>query len=229
MVLAIAAFNDMFSAFRSLKEGLLANGYHVTLLQSALTSDTMTLALPILSALPFTASYIDDIRSGFIKEYLPRTRRRDYIAGKLTACLLSGGCALVLGVLLFYGGSALVFLPLEMVLEEGMEAEPWLGPLLDSCILMFCSGAFWSLVGMTMSAVTGSGYMAYAAPFILYYVMIILCERYFTMLYVCYPREWLNPEEWTGGIWGVVVLLGELSALFAVWFAFTVQRRLSQL
>ena len=38
---------------------------------NALTSDAMTLALPIIAALPFTSSFIDDIKSGFVKEYLP--------------------------------------------------------------------------------------------------------------------------------------------------------------
>lgn len=227
LVLALGVTDDLITAFRS--ETLLLNGYHWTLLQTALTSDAMTLALPILSALPFTSSYIDDLRSGFLKEYLPRTKRGDYIAGKLAACSLSGALALVLGIVLAGGLFALVFLPMEAALEEGAEAMPWLEALLSKCALFFCSGAFWALVGMTASAVTSSKYMAYAAPFILYYVMIILCERYFGWLYVFYPKEWINPTEWAGGGWGVALLLLELMLLTGGAFALIAKRRLEQI
>lgn len=230
LVLAAGCFKEGYSALQQLDKTLLANGFHRVLLETALGSDTMALALPILSALPFTASYLDDIRSGFIKEYLPRTRMRDYIAGKVSACLLSGGLALVMGILLFYGLSALALTPLEQALPKEAERSPWLAPLMEQCLRFFCSGAFWSLVGMTMAAATGSRYMAYASPFILYYVLVILCERYFRRLYILNPKEWIAPEQaWVGGIWGVAGLLLELAALFGGWFALLARRRLERI
>ena len=83
VVLLLAAFEDMQSAFRSAE--LLSPGYHSDLIMGALSSDAMALALPILAALPYTASFIDDVKSGFIKEYLPRTTVPRYIAGKAWA------------------------------------------------------------------------------------------------------------------------------------------------
>lgn len=76
-------------------------GFLLLFLQEALSSDTMALVLPIVAALPFTASYFDDLHSGFIKAYLPRCGSRNYIAGKLTACALAGGLACVVGVIGF--------------------------------------------------------------------------------------------------------------------------------
>ena len=61
----------ILSGFRSAE--FLSHGFHSDLIMSALSSDAMALALPILAALPYTASFIDDVKSGFIKEYLPRT------------------------------------------------------------------------------------------------------------------------------------------------------------
>lgn len=230
LVLAAGCFKDGWSALQQLDQSLLANGFHRTLLKTALGSDTMALALPILSALPFTASYLDDIRSGFIKEYLPRTRVRDYIAGKAAACLLSGGLALVLGILLFSGLSALILTPLEQAPPKNTEPESWLAPLLEQCLRFFCSGAFWSLVGMTMAAATGSRYMAYASPFILYYVLVILCERYFRKLYILNPKEWIAPQQtWVGGVWGIAGLLLELGLLFGGWFTLLAKRRLERI
>ena len=83
VVLLLAAFEDMLSAFRSAE--LLSPGYHSDLIMGALSSEAMALALPILAALPYTASFIDDVKSGFIKEYLPRTTVPRYIAGKAWA------------------------------------------------------------------------------------------------------------------------------------------------
>ena len=45
---------------------LLPNAFHNFLIDNALVSDAMTLALPIIAALPFTASLVNDIKSGFI-------------------------------------------------------------------------------------------------------------------------------------------------------------------
>lgn len=228
-VFAAAAFQRIYTAVGEYRSGLLEYGFHRNLLEEAFVSDTFVFALPVLAAIPFTASYVDDIRSGFVKEYLPRTRVRDYIAGKLAGCMVSGGLCLVLGIVIFYALTALVFLPMEAAAPGQVPAEVWLAPLITRCILAFAQGTLWSLAGMTMAALTGSRYMAYAAPFILYYVLIILCERYFKGLYVFYPKEWLSPEGWPGGVWGVTALLAVLAAVWGSIFSLTAGRRLERI
>ena len=96
--------------------------------------------------------------------------------------------------------------------------------------MFFASGAFWSLTGLTFAALTNSKYMAYASPFVLFYLLIILYERYFDRLFVLYPREWLNPSSrWMFGRVGVAVLLIEFSVLMALAFAFAAKRRLGRI
>ena len=90
----LSSLQGILSAFRSAE--LLSPGYHSDLIMGALSSEAMALALPILAALPYTASFIDDVKSGFIKEYLPRTTVLRYIAGKAVGCAVSGGLALAL-------------------------------------------------------------------------------------------------------------------------------------
>ena len=83
---------------------------------------------------------------------------------------------------------------------------------------------------MTFAALTNSKYMAYASPFVLFYLLIILYERYFDKLFVLYPREWLNPSpRWMFGKIGVAVLLVEFSLLMALAFAFAAKRRLERI
>ena len=127
---------------------------------SALSSDAMALALPILAALPYTASFIDDVKSGFIKEYLPRTIVSRYIAGKAAACAASGGLAL--GIFIAYGFAALLFLPMEAYPKPGESVPNYFGNLMETALMFFASEAFWSLTGLTFAALTNSKYMAYA-------------------------------------------------------------------
>ena len=228
LVLLLSSVQGILSGF--LSEQLLSPGYHSDLIMSALFSEAMALALPILSALPYTASFIDDVKSGFIKEYLPRTTVPRYIAGKAVGCAVSGGLALALGIFIAYGFAALMFLPMEAYPKAGETVPNYFGNLMETALMFFASGAFWSLTGMTFAALTDSKYMAYASPFVLFYLLIILYERYFDKLFVLYPREWLSPSSrWVFGRIGVAVLLIEFSLLMALAFAYAAKRRLERI
>lgn len=227
-IIAVSSIQQILEAFRA--EELLMIGFHDTFIANALVSDGMTLALPILAALPFTASFVDDVKSGYIKAYLPRTSRAGYLTGKCVACAVSGGLVLALGILAAYVISALVFLPIEAPLPEDVEAPAYFAELMGNVLLFFFSGAFWSMIGLTFATLTNSKYMAYASPFVLYYVLIILYERYFDTLYVLYPKEWTAPSEaWMWGNLGVVLLLLELTIIVSLVFGMAAKRRLSQI
>lgn len=228
LVLFLSGAESIIEAFRS--EGSLQNGFHGRLILTALSSDGMSLALPILCALPFTTSFVDDMKSGFIKEYLPRTTIRRYISGKLFACAVSGGSVVPLGALIAAGMAALVFSPMEAAPVKGAVAPEYLAGLMSRLAPVFFCGAFLSVVGMTLAALTNSRYMAYASPFVFYYVLIILCERYFDALYVFYPKEWLDPSDlWKLGNAGAALLLLGLTVVAALCFGAAAKRRLAQI
>ena len=228
IILLFSSVQGILAGFRA--EELLSPGFHSDLIMGALSSDAMALALPILAALPYTASFIDDVKSGFIKEYLPRTTVPRYIAGKAVGCAVSGGLTLSLGIFITYGFAALMFLPMEAYPKAGETVPDYFGNLMETALMFFASGAFWSLTGMTFAALTDSKYMAYASPFVLFYLLIILYERYFDKLFVLYPREWLDPSpRWMFGKIGVAVLLIEFSMLMALAFAYAAKRRLERI
>lgn len=228
LVMLFASFESILTAFSSTK--LLEFGFHDALIASAVTSNAMTLALPILASLPFTSSFVDDIKSGFIKAYLPRTSTARYLTSKCTVCAVSGGLALAISTLAMYLVSTLLFLPKEAALPEGMTAPDSFSMILERVLLMFCSGAFWSLVGLTFATLTNSKYMAYASPFTIYYLLIILYERYFDTMYVLYPKEWLNPSSaWMWGSTGVIIMLLEFTVVMCLIFCVAAKRRISQI
>lgn len=216
LVLVIGVFADLLSAFQS--DALLDGSFHFTVLQKAIQSDAFTFALPILSTLPFSAAFLDELKSGFIKEYLPRTTRRDYLAGKIAGCMVSGGAGIIGGIGIAFGVGYFIFSPMEKALAEGEDYLSAMETFWQNLLLVFMIGAFWALAGMLLSVATNSKYMAYTAPFIFYYVLIILCERYFKSCYVLYPKKWLAPESFPGGVWGILLFLVELSILLILLF-----------
>lgn len=200
----------------------LQKGLLLSLIRESISSDTMHLMLPIVAALPFTASYFDDIHSGFVKAYLLRSGYQNYILGKVAACFASGGMVPVAGILCFGILAGSVILPRETYSVASVYETGW---ILKSCVLLFCSGAFWSLVGMTAAALTNSKHMAYAAPFIFFYVLVILSERYFKRIPYLNPKEWMDPaaEIWVGA------MLLILSVLVSLAFVHSTGRRLKNL
>lgn len=226
-IIILSSLQDILAAFRA--EELMEYGFFETMILNALVSEGMILALPILAALPFTASFVDDIKSGYIKFNLHRTSRQKYIVGKCIACAVSGGLTLVFGILAAYVISALVFLPMEAPLPKGAESAGYFAEIMGKVLLFFFSGAFWSVVGLTAATLTNSKYMAYASPFVIYYVLIILYERYFDRLYILYPKEWTAPSSsWMWGNIGVVLLVSELIIIMGVVFGSVAKRRLAQ-
>lgn len=73
------------------------------------------------------------------------------------------------------------------------------------------------------------GYIAYTSPFVTYYLLVILCERYFTDAYMLYPPNWINPDVWPYGFWGAVIFLLELTLAFGILFVIRAGRRLREL
>lgn len=225
---------------KGIGEGL-PEGFHAQTLLTALSSDIMLLSVPILCALPFTSAFVDDYKSGFIKQYLPRSGRGSYIKGKLVATGISGGLTLFLGIMFMYFVFALVFMPMELVPRPvdaavasksmetaGMQQPGYFAQILLKAFVFFLSGAFWSLTGALMSCITMSKYMAYASPFIIFYILVILNERYIKELYVLNPKDWLSPNAlWPGEAWGVILILIELIFIVSLVFSLHVSRRLS--
>ncbi|EFH80335.1 conserved hypothetical protein [Ktedonobacter racemifer DSM 44963] len=225
IVIVLASTESLYTTFENAPQ--LPPGYHVELIRNALSSDMVMFAVPILCALPFTPVFVDDIQSGFIKQFLPRCGVNAYILGKLLACAISGGLVLLIGILLAYVLSTLGLTLLEDPFDGGIIAT-YSAIVLEKAALFLCSGMLWSLVGFTLASMTKSRYMAYAAPFVLYYILIIVHERYFGAWYYLYPREWLNPSHfWILGDWGPVLLQSVFMIGFSILFAIFAKRKLS--
>jgi len=201
--------------------------FHVEMLVNGLHSDGFMLFLPLWAVIPYTTALIDDIKSGYARFYLVRTKKNRYVLNKIISAVSAGGLAIFAGVMLSYLLYFLAFSPLE-VLEEG-------GPLVSMFMTVLSTALLDSLVGMLMAALgaalaaaTLSKHICYAFPFVIYYILIVLNERYYRGLYYLYPREWLYIRgEWALGPAGAALLLAGLTAVFSLAFVLLARRRVN--
>ncbi|MBR5949532.1 MAG: hypothetical protein IKZ82_12940, partial [Clostridia bacterium] len=69
--------------------GALDSLFAHTVMAKALTNDMLLAVLPIAAALPFSTAVIEDVKSGYIKQYLPLVSKRSYAVSKLCFCALA--------------------------------------------------------------------------------------------------------------------------------------------
>lgn len=190
-----------------LKRAIFSKGFLIGLIleilildKSGFASDFYLLCMPVVVAFPYATAWLNDYHSGYIKLYLYRTGVKAYIAGKFAVAGLSGG----------------ILLTLSLTIAQWIKGEQ----MVSSFVPMFASGFFWAVMSATMSAVTGSRYVAYGGGFVFYYLLVILYERYFTTLYCISPDEWIKPTRtWVFDEYGVLIMLMGLSlVLYGVYY-----------
>lgn len=205
-------------------EGL-APYYHSMLVETGLASGVMLMLVPILCTLPYTTAFLEDYTSGYLRFYLLRSEKEAYIKGKLLAVFLSGGLCFFAGTIAAYFLLDLIYSPMEL-LDTGM-VSPFLS-IFTKALLYMIAGGFWASVGFWFANLTLSRYMAYAAPFVLFHVLVILQERYFLDLYVLNPKEWLTvTQAWPLGAWGVMIMLLLLSFIIMILNFSVMERRVN--
>ena len=225
---AVIMMNFVDPVIRTYREnGFFVEGFHTELITQGFKSEALSAFLPILAALPFGGCFVDDLKSKFARFFLIRSSYRTYIISRIIVGFLTGGLAILSGALIAWGTTAAVLIPIEREIE-GMEPAAIDG-LIEICFLLFLNGGFWSVVGMAMSTLMESKYISYATPFVLYYLLVILYERYLSDLFIIYPKTWTDPAVWPFGCWGAAIFLLEMTLIFAFLFAYRAGRRLQQL
>ena len=169
--------------YPSLKKALTC-GTFISILEGSLKSQAVSFAIPVAAVLPWSDSVLQEYKSGFLKEILPRTTRRQYIEGKVFSIMVSG----------FMGA----------IQKEA---------LLDLLMKAFRTGLIGSIIstfGGSCGILWDSAYMAYGIPFVSFYFGIILHDRYFKNQIWFYPVEWrLADENWGPdkiGLWLFLLL-----------------------
>lgn len=153
-------------------------GTDLSFFGTGIESDAAHFVLPICAALPCSCLFIEDMTSGFIKAYLPRTGRAEYIIVRCLTNALCSALAVICGMLLFRMLLAAVLVPLSSTPEEGCSVWPSIRAMLPALALYGSAAMVWSGVGLVLSGITMNRFSALASPFILFYLMEIIVSQY---------------------------------------------------
>lgn len=177
------------------------------LLSRGLQGDFGVMILPALSALPFAAQALQEIKSGAIRPAVFREGRKNWIAGKLLSTLISGmvlQAAAAMGLLLIFHLLMLLFA--GTFFPMGDMGTVW--PLILR--RMLCGGV-WASAGCLIALMTETASAAYLAPLCLCYAMVMIGTRFFPQATLLNPANWL-----TGAVWPLLLVLVILAAVL-VW------------
>lgn len=201
VLLCLAAFLTGFP-FREIKEFPLGEGTFIRLYQAALDTQVVLFLLPIAAVLPMGGVYVKESSSGFLRLYISRISQMQYIRRKTVQIYAGGFLPFAFAGMTALLPSFLVIYPMELQGEF-----PWemMGESLQFLLRIALVGGILAEVSGIFAVSFRNYYMAYGLPFVCYYMLIILKERYFTDMYAMYPAEWIKCEqEWGAegmGIW----------------------------
>lgn len=205
----------------------LVTGSTYQIFSDSLSSDIIVFLIPLVSVLPYGEGFIRDYQSGAIKTIIHRSSRNDYRKGKVMAaavsgCLVWGSACLAMFFILF-----LRLFPLEI--KGGWDVSGVFTMVLK--VLRVCmTGNICSVLSGICGVLFLSGYMAYGMPFIIYYLLVILHERYMDRLYCIYPVEWLKLEQfWGKQGWGIWLFLLVIWIFLSVIHAILLELRLKEI
>jgi len=212
---------------RTLRQGtLVSSGYSFLFWEKAIKTDAVIASLPIFAVIPYSNTYVEELKTKYVRFCLVRTSYSHYIFSRIAICFLCGGSVALAGSIMSMFFSLLMFTPFEIAISEGDVVAIQFVFIFTT---MFLSGGLWAVVGMSISSFIESKYVAYAAPFVVYYLLVILCERYLPSAFLLYPPNWTNPDAWPYGLLGVTAFLLELTVICSIVFIVRTDSRLREL
>lgn len=172
------------------------------LLQGVSQSDLFLMAVSMTVAFSYASVFYEEAENRFVLMSLSRTSYKAYIGTKVFVTAFSGGCCVICAFCLqtifciFTAFSSGAFFGEFM----GYLGQHMLLSLVQWAGLVALSGAFWAVAGGISAVVMKSRYMAYMAPFILYYILSEFQSRYYPELYFLSPREWVASKYLSVGV-----------------------------
>lgn len=213
LIMGLAGAGESFSVAESYLKidssltGLKQAGW--ILLQGVSQSDMFLLGVSMTVAFSYASAFYEEAEYRFVLMSLSRTSYKAYVGTKVFVTAFSGGfcviCAFWLQAIFCilavfssgeFFGEFMAYLGQNMVLS----LVEWAG-------LAALSGAFWAVTGGICAVVMKSRYMAYMAPFILYYILSEFQSRYYSELYFFSPREWVASRYLSVGVrYGILII-----------------------
>ena len=148
------------------------------LLDSAMNVGAFSYMLPLVAALPFSGSYLEDRKTGYVRLQLQRVSPKRYLTVRFFTVALSGAIATAMGMLVFLAALPLLHpmasLPTNAegiaaypYMQDVVTAENWCGYYAFYACLQAMSGMFWAGVALTLSMLVDQAQILYLSVVLL--------------------------------------------------------------
>lgn len=195
----------------------------IEVFQYCVTTKNGMIFVPICAPLAAGSCAEMELQSRYALFYCCRIGKRNYYRKKLIECALPGGlmvsCSEMLVLILAFARFYKLSSP---SIKSGIGGM--LAAILLSLAEGFLNGALWAGIGGAVAILARNKYIAYAIPFVMFYVLTIFQERYYRSLFFLSPKCWADPGYY-GDIFCVVVLFG-MCVICSGCFMAAVKRRL---
>ncbi len=184
------------------------------------------LIIPILAALPFGSSYLQDTKGGYVKNVFTRTPRWKYYLSKWIATFLSGGCVVIVPLILNFLLMTTIYSSMgpypetfhTLIVSTSMLADlfytnPFQYVFLYFVMIFVFSGLF-ATMSLLVTCLSDYSFIVLLLPF-----LAILLASMILNLFGCdflSPQQFLNPSYGKGA---PLVIAIEAAVFFALSFA----------
>ena len=189
-----------------------------------MNSINMLLFVPIAVAFAGGENAETELHSRFFLFSYIRSGKMEYLIGKATGLLISGGLTAFLAMALLLVICILRFGQYPPLIDGNYDIAVLILTVSVSFLRLFLNGAFWALIGGLAAVITRNRYMAYAVPFILYYVLTVFQERYYQKKFFLSPRYWAASIYYNEIFCITILAVG--TSLTALIFMYAIERRL---
>lgn len=189
-----------------------------------MNSVNMLLFVPIAVAFAGGENTEAELHSRFFLFSYIRSGRKQYLIGKASGLLASGGLTAFFAMVFLLVTCILRFGQYPSLFDGNYDIAVLAGRTAVSFLRLFLNGAFWALVGGLAAVITKNRYMSYAVPFILYYVLTVFQERYYQKAFFMSPRYWAASIYYNDIFCIAILAVGTFLA--ALIFMCAIERRL---
>lgn len=197
------------------KDTVFASGTFLQLAKDSLTSRVVLFLIPVTAVLPWGEEYLKEKQGNFLRSLIIRKGKRFYCLDRSVMTALAGILVWMIAsflqtlffFLLFFWKEEVFFLSKELVKE-------YAALLSRVCLVTSCMAS----LGGACGAWSNSVYLGMGLPFVTYFALMILRERYLENLYCVDPEEWILGDAFWGsgqsGLWIFLVLFWVILLIF---------------
>lgn len=179
------------------------------------TSDLFLMMIPIFATLSFSPVFIEEYSNRSIRYLLCRTTRGKYYISKTLSVAVSGAAPVLIGVMVLYSVFLVV---LSQDNNSGRDYSFQYYVFFAELIILILNGAIWAILGAVFSVLTKNKYIAFAAPFIVYYILSVFQARYYPEYLILNPTEIMRSPLYMGRCEPGLIVSGILLIIVALLY-----------